>query len=233
MKEKSEKIDISKVLSSNKEITENDVLALIILMEEGRIQNPTLMKKLNLRRVGANTPETAGYYRRKLEKMGIIEGYPAKINWEKIGYPTEFVVIATSQNKKGVLEIEKRHIAVVKWYKEVTGASIGVIPLSEKGDKVILKDVLFCGQKPMAVITGMATDDGAAMMYADLYLPKLYPGIDTARLIIKRSSIRDFEFQDELIESVKEVLFDEGEIERYREAFRKEFRWDLLSRSKK
>ena len=74
MKQKSTKIDISKALSNNKEITENDILTLLILMEQGKITNPELLKELNLRVADLNTLKSAGYYRRKLEKRGIIKG---------------------------------------------------------------------------------------------------------------------------------------------------------------
>ena len=228
MKRKSKKIDISKVLSNNEEITEKDILTLMVLMEQGRIANPKLLKELNLRGADLRAPESAGHYRRKLEKMGVLEGYPAKINWKKVGYPTEFVVIATADKKDMLLEIERGHIAGIKEYKEHTGANILVIPLGEKGEKIILRDVLFGGEKPMAIISGVATDDWAATTYADFYLPKSFPGIKTTLLIIQRSSIRDFEFQDELIESLTTVLFSAGELEKYKKKIRRRFRWDLL-----
>ena len=108
-----------------------------------------------------------------------------------------------------------------------------VIPINEEGDKIILKDVLFCGEKPIAIISGIATNDWAATAYADFYLPKRFPGIDTNLLIIKRSSIRDFEFQDKFIESIIPVIFNEYEdIEEYMERYEKEFRWKLLKNSK-
>lgn len=223
-----EKYDISCVLSNNKELTEKDILTLLVLMKQGRITNPQLLEELNLRGANLSDPNSAAHYRKKLEKMGIVEGYTAKINWEKIGYSTEFIAILTSANKNLLLEIEKGHIAAVKEYREQTGSSILVIPVSDDGEKVILKDILFGGEKPMAIVLGIATDDWAATAYANFYVPKRFPGIDVNLLIISRSGIRNFEFQDKFLESIIPVLFNEGEIEAYRDAFKKGFRWEML-----
>lgn len=228
MDDGSDKINVHSAVSNNEKLTENDILSLLILMKKGRISNPKLLEELNLKGSELKTPESAGHHRRKLEKMGVIEGYPAKINWKKAGFPTEFVVTVTAYKKEVLLEIQKGHVAAVKEYRKQTSSDIFIIPISDKGDKIILKDVLFGGDKPIAIISGMATDDGAAMMYADFYLPKRYPGVDTTLLIIKRSTIRDFEFQDEFIESLAEMIFHEGEIDMHRNIFKKEFRWDFL-----
>ena len=228
MKRKSKKISISRLLSNDEKITEKDVLTLLVLMEKGRIPNPKLLKELNLGGTDLNAPESAGHYRRRLERGGVIKGYPTKVNWKKIGYPTEFVVIMTSDNNELLLEFEKAHLGGLEEYRQQTGACIFVIPLSEKGDKIILKDVVRGGEKPTAIIFGVATGDWAATMFAEFYLPKRYPGADITLLIIQRASIRNFNFQDELIESLIHVLFDEGEIKKYEAIFEKEFRFDLL-----
>ena len=165
----------------------------------------------------------------------MIEGYPAKINWEKVGYPTEFVVIITATTNGDVMrEIERRHIAACEEYREKTGASSTfVIPVSEDGGKVILKDVMRGGEMPVAIVTGVASDNWAAKMFAEYYLSDRYPGIDTTLLIIQRSSIRNFEFQDEFIKAVIPMIFNNGGTEAYRDAFREEFRWYLLKPNNK
>ena len=227
-----EKYDIPRILSNNKELTEKDILTLLVLMKQGRITSHKLLEELNLRGANLSDPNSAAHYRKKLEKMGIVEGYTAKINWEKLGYPTEFIVIATSNTKDRLLGIEKVHIAAIEEYREQIDTNIFVIPITEKGDKIILKNVLFCGEKPIAIISGVANDNKVAVMYSNFYLPKRYPGIDTTLLIIQSSSIRDFEFKDKSIESLIPVLFSEGEINKYREEFKKEFRWDLIKQGK-
>ena len=70
----------------------------------------------------------------------------------------------------------------------------------------------------------MATDDGAAMMYSNLYLPKKFPGVDTNLLIVNRSAIKDFDFQDRFIELMIPFLFDnKADVEKYMEKYEKEF----------
>jgi len=227
------KYNINEILSSKKELTEKDILTLLVLMKHGRITNPKLLEKLNLMGANLSDPNSVAHHRKKLEKVGVIERYCARINWVKLGYPTEFVVIITADNKGTIFEIEKSHIAAVEEYREQTGANVLIIPINEEGDKIILRDVLYGGEKPISFIHGRATNDGAAMMYADFYLPKRFPKASITLLIIQRSSIKEFEFQDETIKSLRDMIFSEGEIDEYREKFKKEFRWDLFKPCKK
>ncbi len=233
MDENIKEYKIGEILSDNKELIERDILTLLVLMKHGKITNPKLLEELNL--IGANLKDSSSvvHYKKKLEKLGIVEKYGVKVNWAKLGYPTEFIVIATSNNKNLLLEIERGHIAGIKQYRKKTGASIFVIPLNEDGEKIILRDVFFGGEKPSAIISGLATDDGAARIYANIYLTNKFPGIETALFKIDRSSIRDFEFQDKFIESITPVLFDDDvSIEKYMTAYEKGFKWDLLKSRK-
>ncbi|ODS41013.1 hypothetical protein BEH94_02755 [Candidatus Altiarchaeales archaeon WOR_SM1_SCG] len=229
-----EEYDIPRILSNNKELTEKDILTLLVLMKQGRITNPQLLEELNLKGANLSDPNSAAHYRKKLEKLGVVEGYHAKINWTKVGYPTEFIAVATSNKNDILLDIERGHIAAVKEYRKETGSSMLVIPVGDNGEKVILKDVIFGGEKPIAVITGIATDDWAATAYANFYLPKRYPGIDVLMLLVKRSGIREFEFQDKFLESIIPVLFKgKEELEECMAMFKKGFRWDLLKHTEK
>jgi len=229
--EQESKIDIYKILSNNEEITEKEILTLLVLMKKGKISNPELMDELNLTGADLKSSGSAGNYRKKLEKMGVIEHYSAKINWSKIGYPTSFFVVLTSYKKETLIEIERVHIAGIKKYKEKTGLGIFVVPINNKGDKVILKDVIYGGEKPLVILSGIATDNWAATIFANFYLPKRFPGIDITLLIVQRSSIRDFEFQEESIESIATVLFnDKADINEYMDKYEKELNETFLNK---
>ena len=77
MEQKPDRMDISKVLSNNEKLTEKDMLALLALIDQGRMPNPKLLKGLKMRGSDLKTPESAGFYRKKLEDRGVIEGYQA------------------------------------------------------------------------------------------------------------------------------------------------------------
>ena len=213
----------SDVSSNNEKIREKDILALLILMEQGVIENQKLLGELEIRSADLEDPKSAERYRRALEEKGVIESYPAKINWKKVGYPTEFVIVTTAGKRDILLEIERECEAAVEGGEEQNRSNMLVISLG-KEDKVILKDVIISGESPAAIISGIATDDGAAMIYANFYLPKKFPGVDTNLLIVNRSAIKDFDFQDKFIESIIPFLFDdEADIEKYMEKYEKEF----------
>lgn len=61
------------------QLTRNEKKVLKFLIENARITDTEIAKKLNI------TPQAVGKIRKKLENSGIIEGYTAKINYEKIG----------------------------------------------------------------------------------------------------------------------------------------------------
>lgn len=222
MKKAQKRKNIFKVLSNNKKLKYNDVVTLLVLREKGKITNPELLSEMT--RMGSNlsTPESAGYCRRKLEKMNVIEGYPARINWKNVGYSSEFIILVTANSRDTVSEIKEGTTEDVKKYREQTGASIMVVNFSKK-DKVILKDVL-CSDK-MVIVSGIATSEWAAMIFGGFYLPKRYPGINTTMLVSYENVIRDFEFQEDSFKSITPVFYDKDiDIKKQIDLFKKEFK---------
>lgn len=221
MVKKSSKSRIYNLLSNNEKLTSNDILTLLILKEKGKITNPKLLKELNNLGSCVTVPESAGHYRRKLERMGVIEGYPAKINWKKVGYNNEFVILLTANDKETIFEIQKKNMSDFKDYRNQTGANIIIVPFSKR-DKVILKEVLYSDK--MIIIYGIATDEWAAMMFGGFYLPKKYPGINTNLLVLYNSVITNFELQEESIKSIIPLFYDKDvNIKEQIEMFKKEF----------
>jgi len=78
-----------------------DIGILKILSEDGRIAFNRIADKLN------KSPVTIKKHVQDLEQQGIIEGYGAKINFEKIGYNIiAFIEITISKGK--MLEVEEK-----------------------------------------------------------------------------------------------------------------------------
>lgn len=90
-----------------------DNLILSFIRNDGRITNSELAKRIGL------SPAPTLERVKKLEKCGIIKGYHAKIDAEKVGFGVEtFVEVILSRHKKdNILEF----METVKGIEEITG----------------------------------------------------------------------------------------------------------------
>jgi len=88
---------ISNVL---KDIGEKKITTAITLMKDSNIGDADLMEVLSL-----GTSNSAAYYRKELEKEGVIRGYSAEIDWGKLGCPVQFTIIVESDMHEILLEM--------------------------------------------------------------------------------------------------------------------------------
>jgi len=228
-KKEPEEINLPELFSDDEKLKRNDVLTLLALMVHGKTSNSDLIRELNDMGAQTTTPESAGHYRRKLENRGIVEGYAPRVNWEKVGYPVEFIVIVTTEGEDELMKIKKGNFLAIREYMKRTGTSIFIIPVTDRGDKVILKTISFGSSKRNAILSAIATSREAAVKFAKEYLPARYPDIKTSLFIVSESSIKDFEFQQEYFDSMDELLSgDDTDGRKYLDKFKEQFRWDLL-----
>ncbi len=175
-------------------LNDKEVKTLFALMKDGRIKDSKLKEIL-----GFKSENSAAYYRKRLEKAGIIERYSAIVNWKKLGYSTKFMIIVEGKDEKMFHEIERDHVFSADEYLSKIG-DIVVTPTIF--GPVILKEVS-TSYGVVGVITGYATSEDAARNYSEVYLKERYPGIKTTTYILKDATIKDFFIQKDFIEKYK------------------------------
>lgn len=211
-------------MSKNKEIfkgfrhNDKEVSILFALMKDGRLTDTKLKKILKFR-----SSNSAKYYRNKLEKTGIIEGYTAIVNWEKLGLNTMFMVLVEGNDNKTLHKIGRDHIFSTQEYLSEVGEMVITPTLF---GTVVLKEVSVSYGK-IGIITGYAASEDAAKNYSEMYLKERYPDIKTKTYILKNTTIKDFFIQKDFIKKFKAISPPTDEdlkwLERFKEKFLKRF----------
>lgn len=203
------------------ELSENDVLTVVSLMKNGRLKDEKLMRTL-----GAKSANSAGYYRKKLERKGIIKGYTAEIDWGKLGYKTEFFVIAEGNGISTILDVEKNYLFSTVEYMNRVGDVI-IIPTGL--GKVVISDIYSCfGEKNIALMHGYATSDQDALIYSKAYIPERYSKAKTTLISVRYSPVSNFFIQKEVVAALKETFTMTKKDKSALEQFIKKFPWDKL-----
>ena len=160
-------------------------MTVLTLMKNAKINDAELMEVLNL-----GTSNSAAYYRKELEKEGIIKGYRAEIDWKKLGCSVQFIIIAEGENLESLLEMEEAKTLSIKKYNE-SFVDICFIPTISGG--IILEDMSFCfGNRAIAIIKGRATSEHDVVVYSKHQLIDPHPGTKTTIAIIKNNIIENF-----------------------------------------
>ncbi len=190
------KLGIAKKLTDK--LGEKQTLVLIELLRDGKITDDELRKSLGL---GDST--SAGYHRKILEKKGIIKKYMAEIDWTKLGYPTEFIILCEGKGSRSLYEMEKGYIESIDEYLNKHG---DIIITPTTFGKVVIRDVVYCfGEKMMTIIKGYATSDHDVVAYSRQYLI-VYPDIETTILTIegKCKAVQDFFINKDCLKALKD-----------------------------
>ncbi len=211
-------------MSKNKEIfkgfrhNDKEVIILFALMKDGRLTDTKLKEIFEFR-----SSNSARYYRNKLEKTGIIEGYTAIVNWEKLGLNTMFMVLVEGNDNKTLHKIGRDHIFSAQEYLSEVGE---MVITSTLFGPVVLKEVSVSYGK-IGIITGYAASEDAAKNYSEMYLKERYPGIKTKTYILRNTTIKDFFIQKDFIKKFKSLSpptdADIKWLERFKEKFLKRF----------
>jgi len=200
-------------------LNEKQALALLALMKEGRLTDTELKDVL-----GYSSVSAASRHRKKLEEKGIIKGYSAIVDWEKLGYVTRFLIIVEGESREALNEIARDHVLSTGEYLDNIGDML--ITPGPLGD-VILEEVM-ASFGEFGVIAGVATSEDAARSYCDLFLRERYSGAQMKLLLVRNVTIDKFFIQKEFIESYKNMLhLSERDRKRLKE-FIETFPWDKL-----
>jgi len=81
------------VFETNMNLTNNEKKTLILLLEDGRMTDTIIAKKLDI------TKQAVGRIRKKLEKKEIIRRYTTQLDYERLGIHTFAIVLASLTDK--------------------------------------------------------------------------------------------------------------------------------------
>lgn len=204
-------------------LSANKAIVLASVLENGRVGDSKLAKLLKLKSATA-----AAYYRKDLENQGIIKGYTAIVDWRKLGYPTEFIVLLEGESTEANVEIDKEFTASLEEYSKKKGE---VFVLPSGNGRVIISDILACfGERPLTVILGHATSDQDAIVYSRYYVAEKFTSAKTTFLLVKGRGIQNFFIQKDYIDFMK-GSFKEDKTIKLPEEFKKRF--PSLTKAKK
>lgn len=193
------------------------------VLENGRVGDAELAEPLKVKSATA-----AAYYRKDLENQGIVKGYTAIVDWRKLGYPTEFIVLLEGESTEANVDIDKEFTASLEEYSKKKGE---VFVLPSGNGRVIISDILACfGERPLTVILGHATSDQDAIVYSRYYVAEKFTSAKTTFLLVKGRQIQNFFIQRDYIDFMK-GSFKEDKTIKLPEEFKKRF--PSLARAKK
>ena len=190
---------IAQIISEVSRLDETDMFILLELLQDSKMTNAELAKIMNFK-----DGNSVAYHTRTMQEDGMIDRYTIVPNWKRIGLPTEFIILAETQNEEQLFEIEKMHVVMADEYASSTG-DIVVTPMVS--GCIILQDIYYCyGDKQMGVIIGRATSDQDAAVYCKNYLVTRYPNIKVSLLINKYRTISNFFIDKPAIKKLKEIF---------------------------
>ncbi|MDO9516509.1 MAG: winged helix-turn-helix transcriptional regulator [Methanosarcinaceae archaeon] len=191
--------EIAETISEFSSLNETDMHILLTLMENGKMTNAELAKILEFK-----DGNSAAYHTRAMQKDGVIERYTIVPDWKKIGFPTEFIILAEAESEEQLFEIEKKHVISVDEYASKRGDIVITPTIS---GCIILQNVYHCfGDKTIAILIGRATSDQDAAVYCKNYLVGRYPDIKVSLLMNKYKTISDFYIDEHAIQKLKEFF---------------------------
>jgi DNA-binding Lrp family transcriptional regulator len=192
-------IEIAKMLSEISRVDETDMSILLLLLADSKATNAELAKILKFK-----DGNSVSYHTRSLEKEGIVNRYTIVPDWKRIGFGTEFILLAEAENEEQLLDIEKMHVFLADEHLSKHGDIVLTRTIS---GCVILESVYHCyGDKMTAIIVGRATSDQDAALYSKNYLVSKYPNIKISLLINKYKTINNFFIDKPTIEKLTEFF---------------------------
>lgn len=185
---------------------ERKAISLVSIMKNGRMPDSELMEVLGLR-----SANSAAYYRKDLEEQGIIKRYTASVNWKKLHYPTEFIILIEGENMEKNFNIEKEIIASLEDYMEEKG---DILILPSGNGRVVISNTITCfGERPMTIVMGHATSEHDALIYFRYYIAEKFVDAKTTFLLVKGKGIEDFFIQGDYIDFMKGSFAEDKAIE--------------------
>ncbi|MGB9371702.1 MAG: winged helix-turn-helix transcriptional regulator [Halobacteriota archaeon] len=207
-------IRLAQALAKKIALDEKELTILLSLLGNAKTSNAELAERL-----GLSDGNAAAYHIKRLKTRAVLTRYTIQIDWRKIGFPADFVILAESDEKAALLALE-RHLVLLQDYYEKHFGYVPLLPTSS--GYVLLRDISYCyGDKTMLVVAGSATSDLDIAFFRENYITRALEGIRTTLMTTRYRSVDNFVIQSSVLDTLC-AIFDatsasEEEISRIRE----------------
>jgi DNA-binding Lrp family transcriptional regulator len=180
-------------------VDEKELVILLSLLGNGKTSNVRLAERL-----GLSDGNAAAYHIKLLAKREVLKRYTVQIDWKKIGFLVDFVIIAESDEKAKLLALERRLILLQDYYQKRLG---NVLLLPTPSGCVLLRDVSHCyGEKTMVIIAGSGTSDLDIAFFRENYLARAFEGIRTTLMTTRYRTIDNWVVQKGAIDTLSAIF---------------------------
>ena len=211
---------LTQALAKTIAIDEKDLIILLSLLASAKTSNVELAERL-----GLSDGNAAAYHIKRLRTRAVLTRYTIQIDWQKIGFPADFVILAESDEKAALLALERYLILLQDYYQEHFG---NVLLLPTSSGYVLLRDISHCyGDKTMLVITGSGTRDLDIAFFRENYITRAFEGIRTTLMTTRYRTVDNFVIQSDALDTLRAIFeaagASEEEISRIREHLKSTF----------
>ena len=208
-----ENLKLARAFAKKIALDEKDLIILLSLLGDGKTSNARLAERL-----GLSDGNAAAYHIKLLAKRGVLMRYTVQIDWKKIGFPADFVILAESDEKEALLALERYLTILQDYYQERLG---NVLLLPTPSGCVLLSDISHCyGDKTMVIIAGSGTSDLDIAFFRENYLARVFEGIRTTLMTTRYRTVDNFVIQRDALDTLSAIFeatgASEGEISRIR-----------------
>jgi DNA-binding Lrp family transcriptional regulator len=181
------------------DLDKKELTILLSLLENGKMSNVELAERL-----GLNDGNAAAYHVKLLAKRGILTRYTVQIDWKKLGFPADFVIIAESDEKAELLALERHLIQLQEYYLERLG---DVLLLPTPSGCVLLRDISHCyGDKTMVILTGSGTSELDVAFFRENYLARAFGGVRTTLMTTRYRTVDHWVVQRDALDTLSAIF---------------------------
>ncbi|MFZ0010703.1 MAG: winged helix-turn-helix transcriptional regulator [Halobacteriota archaeon] len=205
---------LAQALAKKIALDEKELIILLSLLGNAKTSNAELAERL-----GLSDGNAAAYHIKRLKTRAVLTRYTIQIDWRKVGFPADFVILAESDEKAALLALEKHFILLEDYYEKHFG---NVLLLPTSSGYVLLRDISHCyGDKTMLVVAGSGTSDLDIAFFRENYISRAFEGIRTTLMTTRYRTVDNFVIQRDALDTLSAIFeatgASEEEISRIRE----------------
>ena len=180
-------------------LDKKELIILLSLLGNGKTSNVELAERL-----GLNDGNAAAYHVKLLAKRGVLTRYTVQIDWKKIGFSSDFVIFAESDEKSELIALERHLIQLQEYYLKRLG---DVLLLPTPSGCVLLREISHCyGDKTMVIIAGSGTSDLDIAFFRENYLARAFKGVRTTLMTTRYRTIDNWVVQRDALDTLSAIF---------------------------
>ncbi|MGA7076310.1 MAG: winged helix-turn-helix transcriptional regulator [Halobacteriota archaeon] len=194
-----ENLKLARAFAKKIALDEKELIILLSLLGNGKTSNVRLAERL-----GLSDGNAAAYHIKLLAKRAVLTRYTVQIDWKKIGFPADFVIIAESDEKRALLALE-RHLTLLQDYYQKRFGNVLLLPTPS--GCVLLRDISHCyGDKTMVIMAGSGTSDLDIAFFRENYLARAFEGIRTTLMTTRYRTVDNCVVQRDVLDTLSAIF---------------------------